>query len=179
MAEGKKRINSKQKGSEYERKIAKILGAWWGEEFHRTPASGGLHWKEDNRVAGDIVTPPDSLYPWVTELKKREEWEFEHLIKGTGEIEKYWTQVSKDAERTGLRRMLIFSKNFAPNYLMLDTVDFNTIMVAKFGDNYRSSEVPLAVFYVLVPDKPARVICILEDFIQHVSKEDVITAYSL
>jgi len=176
MAEqgGKKRINSRNKGSEYERKIAKVLGAWWDEEFHRTPMSGGLHWAEDNRVAGDIVTPPTSMYPWVTELKKREEWEFDHLLKGTGEIEKYWQQVVRDSERTGMKPMLIFSKNHAPNYLMIDLYDYNVIMEAKAWLAPR-----FAHFVVVKPGYNTRVVCILEDFLKFVSKADVVRAFGL
>jgi hypothetical protein len=170
----KKRINSKHKGSEYERKIAKKLGSWWGEDFHRTPMSGGLHWAEDNRVAGDIVTPPTSVYPWVTELKKREEWEFDHLLKGTGEIEKYWKQVQGDAQRTGMRELLIFSKNFAPDYLMISAYDFRLIMEAKGWIDPRFN-----YFIVTKVGQDARVVCILDDFIEHVSKGDVIRAFEL
>lgn len=168
------KINSKKKGSEYELKIAKVLSKWWGEEFHRTPMSGGLHWQKDNRVAGDIVTPPDSKYPWVTELKKREAWEFSQLIRGTGEMEKYWEQVTGDCQRTGLRPLLIFSKNYEPNYLMLELSVFNIIMECK-----RLIDPPFNTFIVHKPGYPARVVCVLEDFIGKVTKEDVIKALEL
>ncbi len=71
---------SNTKGSTYERHIAKKLWAWWGEEFQRTPASGGIAMKQDNRVYGDIVTPPGSTFPWVVECKKRENWNMDTLL---------------------------------------------------------------------------------------------------
>lgn len=174
MAEKKKKINSKAKGSSYELKIAKILSAWWDEEFHRTPMSGGLHWKSDNRVVGDIVTPPDSLFPFVVECKKREEFTFEQILKGTGDVEKWWKQCTGDCKRSGgLKPMLIFSKNFAPNYLMIDYTDFSkTIEPGKVPEfNY---------FVIHTKDgKPDRILCVLEDFIAHAPKEHVYKTFNL
>ena len=114
---------SKTKGSTYERHIAKKLGAWWGEEFQRTPASGGLRWKQDNRVCGDIVTPPGSTFPWVVECKKRENWTMDSLLNGSAEVSKWWKQVTDDAERSGLEPMLIFTRNRQPDYVALKAHD--------------------------------------------------------
>ena len=114
---------SKTKGSTYERHIAKKLGAWWGEEFQRTPASGGLRWKQDNRVCGDIVTPPGSTFPWVVECKKRENWTMDSLLNGSSEVSKWWKQVTDDAERSGLDPMLIFTRNRQPDYVALKAHD--------------------------------------------------------
>ena len=176
MAEGKKRINSKTKGSGYELKIAKILSRYWGEEFNRTPMSGGLHWKQDNRVAGDIVTPPNSIYPWTTECKKREEWSLEQVLKGTGDVEKWWAQAVGDGERVGLRPLLIFSKNFAPDYVMLAFNDFETIMKYK---GLFSSQVPFNYFVVHKVGTEMRVVLNLNDFVANLTKDEVIKALEL
>lgn len=180
MLEGKvyimaksKGINSKAKGSEYERKIAKQLSAWWGEQFQRTPMSGGLHWKNDNRVAGDIVTPPDSVYPWTTECKKREGWELEQVLKGTGDVEKWWNQSVADGQRVNLRPLLVFSKNFAPSYVMMTLDDFMLILKTKGG------RVPFSYFVVCVLGKTPRVVFNLDDLVKHVDKDDVIKAFDL
>ena len=179
MSGDKGRINSRAKGSEYERKVAKELGNWWGEEFHRTPMSGGLHWKKDNRVAGDIVTPPDSVYPFVTECKKREGWSFEQLLKGTGEVEKWWKQVTRDSSETGLYPLLIFAKNFSPDYVMIQM----TVYMLLF-QNYREhiEDAPrMATFTITLPDdeQGGRVILLLDDFLSKFSKEDVMAGLSL
>lgn len=166
------KINSKQKGSGYELKIAKLLSSWWDEDFHRTPMSGGLHWKADNRVAGDIVTPPGSLFPFSIECKKREEWKFDHLIKGTGEIEDYWKQCVGDSDRVGLRPMLIFSKNFSPNYFMIRTEDFIALTDYK-------TRIPMNFCTVQAVGRESRVFGILDEFIKLVSKEDILGAYKL
>lgn len=164
-------VNSKSKGSEYERKVAKILGSWWGEEFHRTPMSGGLHWHEDNRVSGDIVTPPGSLYPFTTECKKREGWSFEQILKGTGEVEEWWKQSTGDSKRVGLLPLVVFAKNFSPNYMMLTESVFNSIL------KYKGTETtPFNYFILHRPKFPTRVVCVLDEFIKFVTKDDVIGA---
>ncbi|QBL97953.1 hypothetical protein EauM23_00060 [Exiguobacterium phage vB_EauM-23] len=116
--------NGRNKGSAYERHIAKKLGAWWGEKFQRTPASGGLDWGKDNRVCGDIVTPPGSEFPFTVECKKRENWTMDSLFKGSKEVEKWWAQVNKDCERSGLLPMLVFSRNLQPDYVCLAADDY-------------------------------------------------------
>jgi hypothetical protein len=173
MSSDKKRINSKHKGSEYELKIAKVLSDWWGEPFRRTPMSGGLHWREDNRVSGDIVTPPDSVFPYNIECKKREEWSFDQLIKGTGEIESYWEQCDRDARGIRRKPLLIFSKNFNPDYIMLYIDDYTPILELKHH------KMVVNYFLVGIIGKPLRIIMRLDDFIRLVSKEDIVSAYNL
>ena len=65
--------NPKAKGNEFELKISKMLTEWSGQQFHRTPASGALHWSNDKRVVSDIV-PPETLsgWPFSIECKKVE-----------------------------------------------------------------------------------------------------------
>lgn len=108
---------SKTKGSTYELKIAKSLSAWWGHEFNRTPASGGLRWGAENNVAGDIVTPPTAMFPFVVECKKREGWTLENLFLNNTEIKEWWHQVVDDCERVGKTPILIFSRNRANDYI--------------------------------------------------------------
>lgn len=169
----KARINSKNKGNEYERKIARTLTLWWGEEFHRVPQSGGLRWGDDSRVAGDIVCHKDSKWPFTTECKKREGWEFDQVLKGTGDVEKYWQQAVRDGERVSLRPLLVFSKNFAPNYAMVYAEDFEIL----FEKN--CLECPMSFFLVHKKDQPDRVIFILDDMIKCVKKEHVLLAYGI
>lgn len=169
----KKRINSRNKGAEYERKIAKVLGLWWDEDFNRTPMSGGLQWKEDNRVTGDIVTPPDSVFPFVIECKKREEWTFEQLLKGTGEIESWWEQVTRDCDKVSLRPFLIFSKNFAPDYGMLLLSDFVQIFPIY-------NKIPFNCFTVTKKNcSNIRIAFNLDDFIKHAPKELIVSSMNL
>lgn len=107
-----KRINSRDKGSKFERKIAKMLSEGYGVEFHRTPLSGGLHWKEANGVSGDIV-PPDTInFPYNIECKNVEtDWDFDKIIAGTSKFWEFWEQASKDAKDSKKIPLLIFKKN--------------------------------------------------------------------
>lgn len=166
MTTGKKKINSRQKGSEYERKIAKILGAWYKEEFHRVPASGGLRWGDDNRVAGDITTPVDSSFPFTVECKKREQWDLEQILKGTGEIETWWQQSINDSVRVNTLPFLVFSKNFAPDFLMITDEVFEKLLAV-------SKTAPFNYFKVSTSDKPVRIVCLLEDFTKHITKQHI------
>lgn len=119
-ATAKKPKNSRAKGKKYERLVAKHLGDWWGEPFRSTPGSGALHWEADNRVAGDIVPPVDSTFPFTVECKNREGWYFDALINETGEVADWWTQSVNDARRVDRIPLLVFTRNFAPNYAMLE-----------------------------------------------------------
>ncbi len=117
---------SRDKGSSYERKVAKILTEWTGEEVHRVPASGGLRWGADQRVAGDIVFPANSSNSFVYECKKREEIELKHLFLNIGSIKDYWQQVVTDSRRMkehGMSPCLIFSKNRDKDYVIIPYVE--------------------------------------------------------
>lgn len=159
----KKRTNPKKKGDSFERAIAKKLGEWWGDKFQRTPASGGLHWKKDNRVYGDIVTPEGSDFPFVVECKNRESWNMDALFKGSKEVEKWWVQVTKDAKDTGLKPMLIFTRNNQPDYVAL-----------KKEDAFLIIDFDMDVIRIRIQGEG---VCIvrLDEFIELHSKEDVMS----
>lgn len=160
-----KKVNGKKKGSDYELVVAKLLGAWWGESFQRTPASGGLRWHKDNRVMGDIVTPPDSKFPFVVECKKREGWVLDQWMTGAGEMEKWWIQVTADADRSGtLKPMLIFSKNFAKNYVMMYEEDFTPVVSGVVTPHMTLHTKGI---------KP-RIIVLLDDLMEKHSKESIL-----
>ena len=61
--------NSKAKGNGFELVVAKALTTWSGQKFHRTPASGALHWSNDKRVVSDIVPPQYMDFPFSIECK--------------------------------------------------------------------------------------------------------------
>lgn len=118
-------INSKNKGSEFERKVAKLLSEWAGMEFHRTPMSGALHWSNDKRVVSDIVPPQelvDKGWPFSIECKKVEDaqWEFSNFIEGTSmTLKEHWKQCCDDAERESMIPMLVFNKNRRDIFIMV------------------------------------------------------------
>lgn len=162
-------INSREKGKSFELKVSRILSEWWGMDFRRTPNSGGFHWRNDHRVAGDIIPPPGAKFPFTVECKKHESWDFEQIVKNTGDVEKFWQQACSDAERVQLKPMLIFSKNRSPDYVMMFYIDF--IMIV--GDNSNA----LTYFILNRPEKEQRVIFVLQDFIKAFSKNTVLKAF--
>lgn len=118
-----KPFNSRNKGATYERKVAKMMSDWWGGQFSRVPASGGLNWGADQRVAGDIVPPPESGFPFVIECKKREDWTFDHILLNIGTPKDWWQQVVMDSRRVNQVPLLIFSRNRAKDFIMIPHED--------------------------------------------------------
>lgn len=110
---------SRNKGSGFELKTAKELTRIWGGNFSRVPASGGLHWENDQRVAGDIIPPPESNFPFVVECKKVETDSLRNLFLNIGLVKDWWEQVTLDAKRVSLTPMLVFSKNRDKMYVLL------------------------------------------------------------
>lgn len=115
-----KRINSRDKGSKFERVVAKMLSEGYGVEFHRTPLSGGLHWKEANGVSGDIVPPDTISFPYNIECKNVEtDWDFDKIIEGTSKFWDFWEQASKDARENEKITVVIFKKNRKDIYIAI------------------------------------------------------------
>lgn len=137
-----KTFNSRNKGSGYERKVAKMMTDWWGGgNFSRVPASGGLHWGNDQRVAGDIIPPPESNFPFVTECKKREEWTMEHILLNIGQPKTWWEQVVLDARRVNLVPYLIFSRNRAKDFVMIPYDETLYSQLEKLNDDVMATQV--------------------------------------
>lgn len=121
---------SRIKGSNYERKICKLLTKWWDKPIYRTPISGGSHWKGDG-----VTMDPD--FPFHLECKNRQSWKFEDLFREKNEIMKYWKQCENDALESGKIPLLIFTKNYCPDFYMmsyediLKIEDFSNHLVGK------------------------------------------------
>ena len=65
---------SKGIGSDFERKIVKILSDWWGLPLRRTPNSGGWDKQVQDGVLqapGDIIAPYGTNFPFCIECKHR------------------------------------------------------------------------------------------------------------
>lgn len=98
------KINSKSKGSRYERAIAKQFQDWSGYEFGRVPGSGSLRWKKTDNITGDITcTDPKhaTKFPLSVECKSYKELAFGAVLLGnkSSDITRFWTQANSDAER--------------------------------------------------------------------------------
>ena len=132
----KKKINSRAKGSSYERDIAKKLSKWSNINIRRSPQSGG--WNQ----RGDLtpVNPEDMVkWPFNFELKKRQGWRLSELLtyknRQTG-ILSWWDQSLKDAKVSKKIPVLVFSKNFDNDYVCIEKVVFKKLELKKKIRNY-------------------------------------------
>lgn len=113
----KKNINSRRKGRRKESDISNILELWWGNGIFRPTPQSGAWDRGEFKLRGDIVSS-DNKFPFSVEVKNEEEWRFSTLLNGgkTG-IKNYWIQ-SKDAAATEqLIPIIIFTRNYHPNFI--------------------------------------------------------------
>lgn len=155
---------SKSKGSSYERKIAKKLGAWSGETLRRTPQSGGWAGGAAHGVSGDLVCDRPKRWPFHCELKKREGWGLEDLIVGlrasttdTRSVLGWWDQTIRTCP-AGKMPMLIFARNHLPDLVMMKQGDFAALTPHDFT-------VWFLPHFVFTTELHTLVILALDDFI--------------
>lgn len=110
-------VNSRQKGSSYERAIAKLFEEWSGSSVKRTPLSGGWAKEAAFEAKSDLVST-DKKFPFAVECKKREGWVLEHILYTKTEIFSWWEQTVKETPE-GKIPLLVFSKNRSKNFAML------------------------------------------------------------
>jgi hypothetical protein len=110
---------SKNKGAEFERKVAKIFGKHFFQNpkaLIRSPRSGGGSWK------GDIVPNPEFpnvKFDFCIECKKQEKWDFTSVFKNFGEslLCKFWIQTLRECPKDKIP-ILVFSKNNSPIFVL-------------------------------------------------------------
>ena len=111
----KKKVNSKAKGSSFERQVAKILNDRLGTtEFSRTPGSGAFattHSLPDHlKIYGDLITPQNFKY--CLECKKGyNNQNLYSLYNHSSEFWKFIDQCQKDSEKCGKIPMVIFKQD--------------------------------------------------------------------
>jgi len=130
----KKRKNSRAKGSRFELVIAKLLQAWYGGVWKRTPLSGGWSKGADFEVAGDVTCNLKNRLH--IEAKNREGWCLDDLVTGrratgTSSVLEWWEQSCREAKtRYGEQPrwpLLLFTRNRAPVMIMLTEELFNRL----------------------------------------------------
>lgn len=161
----------KEKGNNFERRVAKLLSNWSGSKFMRTPSSGAIHNFNDKRVVSDIV-PPLSVgeFPFSIECKCVEcSWEFSSVIDNTSQnFREHWNQAVDDANRENLRPLLIFSKNFRDIYMAMMESDFSALGIQV--DNHITS---------YSSDRDTLVIFKMKDFLEKISCDELVKLKSL
>ncbi len=114
--EREKSIQSKRKGSDNERAVAKFFSEWVGEKFVRVPSSGGLSasWQGNRFLTGDVVPVSEtSTFVFSIEAKFYKELKFGVLGK-RNKIYGFWQQAVRDAELAKKIPLLIVRHNGMP-----------------------------------------------------------------
>lgn len=127
--------NGRQKGNVAEREVAAILQKWWREkepdcEFIRTPLSGGWSTgsvREHFKAAGDIMTTAKK-FPWTVEVKRREGWSLDNLIKcRRSPVWGWWEQTVEAATTEQGWPMLWLRKNRMEWHLLMRIPDMDGV----------------------------------------------------
>ena len=119
----KKKVNSRAKGSSFERQIAKILNDRLGTtEFSRTPGSGAFattHSLPDHlKIYGDLITPQNFKY--CIECKKGyNNQNLYSLYNYSSEVWKFIDQCQKDSDKCGKIPMVIFKQDRQPTLAII------------------------------------------------------------
>jgi hypothetical protein len=114
----KKRVNSRTKGSTFERQIAKALNNRFNTtEFSRTPGSGAFattHTLPDHlKIYGDLITPKD--FKFCIECKKGYNKEnLYSLYNYSSDLWGFLDQCEKDSDKCDKIPMVIFKQDRHP-----------------------------------------------------------------
>lgn len=121
-------MNSKRKGNRFERSVSKWFSDWSGYKFERNRAGSGA-W-HSNIDAGADITCTDEKHAHRCKLsiecKSYKDIKFEHTLLGNkgSEIEKFWDQALRDADRTKKVPILVMRYNSMPRnefFIVLDS----------------------------------------------------------
>lgn len=126
------KINSRRKGKTAERAVAKLLEKYWstveeGVRFKSTPLSGGAFGDPETRgvfkASGDLMST-STIFPWSIEIKHREGFSLDNILKGKkSPCWSWWRQCQKAAKEMNQRPMLWFRKNNMEWYVIVGASD--------------------------------------------------------
>lgn len=115
-----KKGGGRQKGSRFERDVAKLFAKWSGSDVNRTPLSGGWAKNAKHGVKNDLIST-DPNFPFGVECKNQEEWLIEHLLSNDkSKIFSWWKQVITETPK-GKIPLLVFHRNHSPIFTMITT----------------------------------------------------------
>ena len=151
------KINSKKKGSKFERTVCKWFSEWTGYEFSRVPASGGLRWKKTDNITSDVICTDDKharKFCFSIECKSYNDIRFEHVLLQlkTCKILSFWEQTKRDATRGGKLPLLIMKYNGMPKgeaFVVIDYYTYEKCIKPHLGELTK----PLMAF-MIEPDNP-------------------------
>ena len=150
------RKNSRNKGSRFERTIAKAWESWTGYKFSRTPGSGG--WAKAKDAMGDLVCTDEKhsrRFPFSIECKNYQEIKFEHILLRlkSCKIISFWEQATKDAKRAGKIPILIMRYNSMPKgepFFIVEAGEIDSFLMKNCSElsrmEIKTPKVHLAVY---------------------------------
>jgi Holliday junction resolvase len=121
----KKKVNSRTKGSTFERQIAKMLNEKFStKEFSRTPGSGAFattHSLPDHlKIYGDLITPQN--FKFCIECKKGyNQVNHYSLLDYSSKLWEFIDQCQKDSEKCGKIPMVIFKQDRQRTLVITDS----------------------------------------------------------
>lgn len=140
-------INSRRKGANNERDIAKLFEQWTNKKFAKTPASGGLQWKSANSKGDIVCTTEGHYFPFCIEAKNHKEINFSHLLipmrvtkkspNPICKIMEFWKQCTRDAKKARKIPMLLMRYNGMPSdfHFLVTTQTFAKLMHPELALN--------------------------------------------
>lgn len=157
---------SRNKGSRYERKIAKIFGEVFNRDLRRVPLSGGLD------IKCDIYDPFNDDFPYFIECKHRESFTLDGLINGTSDLFNFLDKVGLESFNSYLINK--YTTQVAPivvfkgGVFRTDMVMFRNIFAKLiFGFHFNIGE------HLRIVAKDSTIIT-LEQFIKHCNKAPLV-----
>jgi|18_taG_2_1085343.scaffolds.fasta_scaffold34685_2 Holliday junction resolvase len=110
----KPRINSRAKGNNFERALAKKLNTRFNtKEFCRTPGSGAFGTThtlpEHLKIHGDLITP--EAFKFVIEAKKGYDVKLEDVWREKSDLYAFIEQAKRDAKASKREWLLIYKKD--------------------------------------------------------------------
>jgi len=125
-------VDSRKKGADYERKIAKILSESIGYTFKRTPGSGAFGTiNAIQGLQGDLICTDNNEWPYFFELKKYEKVNLYHFPQKAKScnITKWLEKLEEQkGDKIGC---LIFAENRGKNMCIIERDPSDMLMPGK------------------------------------------------
>jgi hypothetical protein len=131
----KKRINSRSKGSAFERKICNLFNSTFEtKEFCRTPGSGAFatthKLPEHLKIHGDLITP--EKFKFTVECKKGYNKEnLSSLFSSNSKLAEFINQAKKDSTKTDKPFIIIWQQDRSEILCILDKYILNNYLDIK------------------------------------------------
>ena len=113
----------KNKGSNFERELARRIGEWWCDDrdaFWRTSGSGARAHR-DNIHPGDIgpIKNIPQFFPFCIEARCRESWSLDEILKSKVPDVLKWTVENSEVAGSNYLSMLIVKRNYFPTLVII------------------------------------------------------------